>query len=189
MKGCHVTRREINERVVTPLGAHLTTNRVEFTLIDFELRDEWSAIEITSPPRSVAPLLNQIAAYTDFEAVLEPMALDLGVLLRRVSDWAGTVVPTRAKTQNVSLNERVAAVVEVTGQPDLLRTLDHFLEGSTPVLRSVTATVRHEKRQFTLSASAAGSCQLTGQFGPDDVSKLRRAAFDAAVRKARQPNG
>ena len=126
--GSYIERQEYEDQVIDPLGETLNFSRVVFRRVRFRLSTESPEVELLDPPSNFRSLLSQIALYTNFELVLNPLSVNLKNWHSVLSSKIYGLKIVSMELANIHIDDSAVASIRISGHTDMETTVSKICD-------------------------------------------------------------
>ena len=179
VSGTFVERFETEEEITHPFGHVTVYKRIRFNQIRFRLGTITPQLEILDAPRSVAPLLTELASCFDSPVAFSPVRLDIKAFISKLKRRAASLALLSASFEDITLGSDVFARVSVMGSGEIEPYLKTAALGGEPIFERVCLSGTFNAETFKVEICSDARIQILVGRGASFAKLLRSLVVES----------
>jgi hypothetical protein len=165
------------ESGVDPFGREFSFERVGYKVVRFTLSKNYPELEVVDAPRGLSSLFSRIAELTDFEAIIEPLRIDVLHWTTALQDaYMGLFRVAGMSVSDLGVEEGITGSLTLNSRTqDVRAAATRLLLRRTYSVQKVQVAMRSRASDALLTLTSDGSVRSGTDIDPDILSAVRQA--------------
>lgn len=168
-----VERFETEDEISDPFGRVTKYKRIQFSQVSFRLSRKMPQLEVYDAPRSISPLLTELANAFGIAISFSRIRIDLNAFVKFLKNETSSLIMQGATLRNIPLTTDVSANVALAGNGEISPYLKIASLGKKTALNKVSLLGTNKVGMFKLEIASDGRIQISGANSEDLLMRVR----------------